>query len=361
MIKVKIQQLFLVSLCIFGIILIFLKNKYSMAGVETGLILCSSVLIPSLFPFMVLSSFMVKSGVSSILSWLFYPFTKWLFGLPPSSGAAIFMGFIGGYPIGASGANNLYKNGHISKSDAQKMLYFCVNAGPAFIVLAVGLGMFRSIQLGLLLLTSLILSSILLGILCNIFLPKEKPAAENTKNQSQPTNIMDAFVEATAESANTILQICGFTVLFSAMIAAISSLPIPNPLGELSRSILEVTNGCAFASKSSVLPLAAGILGFGGISVHCQIFVVARDIRPSYTKFLIARIISALLSALFIIPLEHLFPVAKDVFSNSVKPLPVFVSYSVQSSIALILMCIVFLFSINNKTKISPLDFIKKL
>ncbi|OJU13894.1 MAG: hypothetical protein BGN88_10870 [Clostridiales bacterium 43-6] len=360
MLKLKLKHIFLVLLCFLVIFLIFYKNEASMKSAETGLMLCSSVIIPALFPFMVLSSFMIKSGVSNILSFVFTPFTKYLFGLPKSTGTAILMAFIGGYPVGAVSAYSLYKSGEITKTEAQKMLYFCVNSGPAFIVLAVGVGMLHSFRAGILLLVTHILASFLLGIFCNLFVKKEAKTKRERKTMPQ-ANIMDAFVESTAESSQTILIICGFTVLFSSLIGVINSFPFAPAAKEILRSVLEVTNGCSFAASHFYLPLMAAILGFGGVSVHCQVFVAAREIRPSYLKFLFARLVCAAVSFIIIIPIESLFPVAKEVFSNDVKPMPVFLSYSLPSSVALLLMCVVFLFSIHAKNKKTPLDFFKHL
>ena len=83
-------------LCIVAACGILLLPQSAAAGAQTGLSFCAQVLIPSLFPFMVLSSFVVKSGLSSFLSKPLKPITQHLFHLPGCTGATIVMALVGG-------------------------------------------------------------------------------------------------------------------------------------------------------------------------------------------------------------------------------------------------------------------------
>ena len=83
-------------------------------GVTSGLELCLTRLLPATFPFVVLSSFCVYSGVSRILGTVLSPLTKWLFHLPGCCGSVILVGWLGGYPVGARGIVSLYQHGNIT-------------------------------------------------------------------------------------------------------------------------------------------------------------------------------------------------------------------------------------------------------
>ncbi len=48
--------------------------------------------------------------------------------------SALALGFVGGYPVGARTAIALYENGQCSKTEAERLLAFCNNSGPAFIL-----------------------------------------------------------------------------------------------------------------------------------------------------------------------------------------------------------------------------------
>ncbi|MFR2561531.1 MAG: nucleoside recognition domain-containing protein [Anaeromassilibacillus sp.] len=71
------------------------------AGAKRGIGYCVDILIPSHFPFMALSVFVVKSGLAASMGRLTAGPCRILFGLPGSAAAAIVMSMVGGYPVGA--------------------------------------------------------------------------------------------------------------------------------------------------------------------------------------------------------------------------------------------------------------------
>lgn len=133
-------------------------------GVSRGLSICSSVIIPSLFPFLVLAGFLVRSGVSQSLGRRLEKPTRKLFGLPGCCAAGILVGFIGGYPAGGVAVGQLVSQGDITPRQGRRMLRFCVNAGPAFVISAVGAGMLGSVRYGAVLFAAHIAASLLMGI-----------------------------------------------------------------------------------------------------------------------------------------------------------------------------------------------------
>ncbi len=93
-------------------------------GASNGISYCLYTLVPSLFPFMVLSSFIIHSGISKFIGKLLQPVIQFLFYLPGSAGSVIIMSMIGGYPVGARGCMSLLEQGAITQKQAQRMLYF---------------------------------------------------------------------------------------------------------------------------------------------------------------------------------------------------------------------------------------------
>ena len=123
----------------------------AMGAMRDGLKLCGNVIVPSLFPFFVLSSLVVELGMSRYLGRMFQPVMAPLFRVNGACASALALGFVGGYPVGARTAISLYQNGQCSKTEAERLLAFCNNSGPAFIFGVVGAGVFGSGALGLLL------------------------------------------------------------------------------------------------------------------------------------------------------------------------------------------------------------------
>ncbi|MGN0470971.1 MAG: nucleoside recognition domain-containing protein, partial [Acutalibacteraceae bacterium] len=82
-----------------AVLLIFPSS--SSEGVKNGLNYSANLLLPSLFPFMVLSSFVIRSGFSEFIGKALSPVIKFLFGLPAICSSAIILSFVGGFPVGA--------------------------------------------------------------------------------------------------------------------------------------------------------------------------------------------------------------------------------------------------------------------
>ena len=129
----------LVLLASLTLAFLLLKNpSVASRGIKNGLLTVGGVLIPSLFPFMTLACFIENSGVSEIIGRVLSPVVRIVFHLPEDTAATILMSFIGGFPVGAKMTDSLYREGKITSVEASRMYLFCINAGPAFTVSAVG-------------------------------------------------------------------------------------------------------------------------------------------------------------------------------------------------------------------------------
>ena len=133
-------------------------------GARTGLSLSFQMAVPALFPFFVAGALLTDTGVAAALgracAW---PLWK-LYGLPGESAGALVLGLTGGYPVGVQAAADLYAAGRLDKAQAEHLLGFCNNTGPAFIVGVCGAGVFGSVRAGLLLYALHILSALLTGL-----------------------------------------------------------------------------------------------------------------------------------------------------------------------------------------------------
>ncbi|MBQ9460228.1 MAG: sporulation protein, partial [Oscillospiraceae bacterium] len=87
-----------------------------------GLALCLQSVLPSLFPFFVLSSLLVSCGAGDACARAFGPAMRPLFGMGGSGALALAMGLAGGYPVGARTAAELYRDGALSRSEAERLL-----------------------------------------------------------------------------------------------------------------------------------------------------------------------------------------------------------------------------------------------
>lgn len=273
----KRKYLFIILILLIYSVSIAAFPSGSSSGALSGIKICCSVIIPSLFPF----------AVATII--IFEYISR---GIKPKNYTAIIMlfSFIGGYPVGSKLIENAYSSGIISKRKAELMLGYCVNSGPSFIIIFVGNGVLKNNTLGFILLVSNLLSSLIIFL---IYRQLEKSENRYDKGKIEKLNFSDSFVKATYDAAYSMIGICAFVVLFSSIIGTVTEIFSGGNIKQLTM-MLEVSNGIVQA-KGNIF-LISFLLGFAGISVHFQILSLCNKLKPNYMRFLFSRVLHGLLS-----------------------------------------------------------------
>ena len=310
----------------------------ALEAARNGLELCGNVIVPSLFPFFVLSSLVVDLGLAGYLGRLLEKLMRPLFRVNGACASALALGFIGGYPVGARTAISLYQNGMCSRTEAQRLLAFCNNSGPAFILGVVGAGVFASSRVGVLLCLAHALASVCVGVLFRFYPGDGKgrrgggaPAAP----RFQARRFTAVFTGAVKNSFLSTLNICAFVIFFTVvlqMLVTTGVLPgtarllglLLSPLGlteewarrlltglvEISSGVWTLTGEGTFRGR---LAMAAFLLGWAGLSVHCQVLSFLGDSGLSPRTYLAGKLLHGGLSALFVAGLARLLPLEAPV------------------------------------------------
>ena len=309
--------------------------QQSMEAAKTGLQLCYNVIIPSLFPFFVLSSLVVELGLAGYVGRALEGIMRLLFNVPGCCASAVALGFIGGYPVGARTAISLYEKGMCTKTEAERLLAFCNNSGPAFILGVVGAGIFSSSRVGVLLYLAHAAASLCIGILFRFYKRGEKGGEEKGRLNFQTQRLSVAFTGSVKNSFMSTLNICAFVVFFTVVIRMLlvsGALPalsgalstLLSPLGmteqwgeRLLTGVLEISSGVwslvGDGSLSGRLTMAAFMLGWAGISVHCQVLSFLGGSGLSVRTYLVGKMLHGGLSALFMGALTRVFPLEAQV------------------------------------------------
>lgn len=115
-----------------ALLLIYPKESLSFAA--TGLNLWFQKMIPTLLPFMIITSLMIKLHLSDSFARLFSPIMKPLFSVSDYGAYCIFVGFLCGFPMGAKVIAEQMQYGNLSKKEGQYLLSFCNNIGPIYYI-----------------------------------------------------------------------------------------------------------------------------------------------------------------------------------------------------------------------------------
>jgi len=287
----RAKIVFLVALIVLLNVMIIIYPGVALDAARYGLNLWWSRVMPGILPFVIGANVLMSLGVVRSLGRVLEPVMGRAFKVSGQGGFALIMGAISGYPIGAKIVCEMRTAGELSKNDAQRLLGFCNNAGPLFILGAVGVGMFASPQLGYLLLISHYIGAIALGLLLRLFASRKPSQSEYKKisltKQNEP--IGQILGSAVKNAMETMVVVGGFIVLFSVISALFGQLSVISyQLSVIFTGVLEMTNGLGMLSESTltryVVALASGFLSFGGLSILFQAnsFIAKTDLNPFY-------------------------------------------------------------------------------
>lgn len=322
------------------------------AGVTQGLSSCANTLVPSLFPFMVLSAYLAESGLASAVGKYLQPVTRFLFRQPGCAAAVILMGFVGGYPAGAKTVSRLLEQGELTREQAGRLLCFCVSAGPPFVLTAIGACMLGNPAAGAVLLWSVTLSGLLLG-LCTRFRGSAQPGAK-AKKAAPPSG--SPFVSSVMGAGRSMAAMCALVVGFSVLIQFLEDLGAvrwvarflllkgfhPGNSISLLPFLTEITAGCRTGAMAGAsLPLFAFALGWGGICVHLQVFSLFREFPLSRWVFRLFRFLHGLLSGVLCWLLLPFFPQAEAASSQWSSQLSAAASAPIPAVIVLFVLLLV--------------------
>lgn len=265
-------------------------------GAQSGLALCINAVIPSLLPFMVASSCIIRSGFSRPLGAAVSKILTPLTGISSDGCVCLVTGLLGGYGAGARAVFECYRKNYISKEEGESLLAFCNNAGPLFIMGTVGVSMFSSKSAGVLLLMVQIITALICARVFskNGCVQKQSVRAQWNIYKKNKPSIGGLVSTAAIESGSAIVTACTFIITFCAILEIL-------PMGSYSAlsGILEVTRGCSEASRlgSKMLPVVSALLYWGGLSVHFQASALSES-SFSMKKYYLGRIAGSALAYL---------------------------------------------------------------
>lgn len=286
------------------IVIIYLLSSPASAcdATRTGLLLWFNQVLPALFPFTVISSILLQSG---LLEWLDNWLSQKHFFFSSTELFIFFCGFLFGFPIGSKLSSDCFKNGLLSQKQAQILCCCTNNLSPAFVLGYVLVQKFHGEFSALFTLLILYIPSFLTGII--LLIPNRVSVQDHKKTASRFQLDMQIIDAGIISGFETLIKLCGYIVLFSILGSILQKYPgrPPMPLYILTTG-LEVTNGIAMLADS-VLPeniiyvLAISILSWGGLSGIAQAHSMLAPAGLSISRYLCLKLFCSAISVLLAI------------------------------------------------------------
>ncbi len=289
------------------------------SAAEKALNVCSDVVIPSLFPFIFCGNMFIALGAARIMEKTFSKIMRPFFGVSGAGALAFVLGIVSGYPVGAICASSLYQAGEISRQDAEKLLVFCNNSGPMFIIGGIGIKMFENYKLGVLIYAVNILSAIICGMIFrNYKISKVKQnVLPPARNESEIKIAAPDIGAAIVKSVNSILTICGFIIIFAVFTAKIPDFRWRGYIYSLFEIVGGLNELISVNNNIYIAPIVAFATAFSGISVMAQVYAVTESSGLSVLPYILGKIIQGLIAFVLTYILIRLIPFSRETFSST--------------------------------------------
>lgn len=311
--KLKILLSILLLVAIF---LFVLSPKENIEACLKGLLVWATALVPALLPFFFFTKLLSSLGVVELVSIHLAKITSKLFHTSGISAYIYCMSILTGYPMGAKLTADYYSLGLIDRGQAHRITTFTSTSGPLFIIGTVGIGMFQSAKIGLIVLIAHFVGAFLNGLVYRNYMYEPGSAVIMETRPPQKTSILEDTMMSTITS---MLIIGGYVALFFTIITMLNNYHILTPIQLFLKTILdllhlptgiaygmtngliEMTRGCldlvgTTRSTAIICISLSGIISFGGLSISCQALTFLRKFRIKIPFFFLQKTTHALLS-----------------------------------------------------------------
>lgn len=289
------------------LILLFAFPTACTTGAKNGLLLWFNTIIPSIFPFILLTGLLRAFNGIGYFEKIFGPLISLLFRCSKRGAYAVIIGFLCGYPLGAKAVADSYSLGYIDRHEADYLLTFCSNPSPMYLynyVLTASLG---APELAISLFFAVYLAAWFTGIIHYIlYFRKYRPLSQNTSVHIQdftPNMLMEQCI---MDSLTTIQKIGVYMIIFSMIGSLLFILPISSaPAKIILTGICEQTTGIhsiltpIFDTKIKTI-LATAFASFGGLAVAAQTYGVISSQGLSLKPHFSGKIIHTFLTCLIL-------------------------------------------------------------
>lgn len=289
-----------------GMLILILWPQRAVSSAADAVLLCLRTVVPSLFPFFVLSGLLsgaligIRNRSAACLGRLCR--------MQPGTESILVIGLLGGYPTGAQITAQAWRDGHLSQDQARMMLGFCSNAGPAFLFGICG---------------SLFSNPCMPWLLWGIHIASAVLTARSLPDAPSNGDILPSAAglslpEALDRALKNIARVCGWVVLFRILMDLLGRwlTDLPETLSVIVSGVLELTNGCMMLENVGPLwlrfYLCSLFLAFGGICVTLQTVSVAGELGIRY--YLRGKLLQTALTGIFSLVILLIF------FPSDCKP-----------------------------------------
>lgn len=298
----------------------------ALSGAKNGLLLWFNQVLPSLLPFLILSTLFLSTGLSDSIASHLSPVLSPVFRCSPSGCYAVVIGLLAGLPVGAKTIASLVSARRITKKEGQYLLPLCNNPSPLFLLGFISVSVLGRPDLRYPILCIVTVSSVLAAMIT-----RPRTASDTNRNftrtHTSATFASDTvsaglseksfrfsflLLDSSIEQAFSVLtRVGGYIILFSVLANLLTKLPLPLPILACLGSFLEITTGSSALSALNLpqtvqIPLITGFVTFGGLSTAAQTKSVLAGTKFPFAHYLLTKALAGLIAGGFMYLFLHI-------------------------------------------------------
>ena len=230
-------------------------------------------LFPSLFPFFILSEFLINYNFAYNINLFFSKLFSFLFKINPNSSYIVILSLFSGLPSNAKFINDAYNDNIIDSNEATKLLAFTFFPNPLFVLNTIGIIVFDSFLIGVKILVSIYVSNFIVGfIIRNKYISNSSNKIIKRKKLSFSETLKNSIVNAFSSSMIILGSIVVFTTLYNLFLPL---MPFNNMVNSIILSFVEMTSGINMLSilninNNLMIILIGSSVCFTGLCVLSQ-------------------------------------------------------------------------------------------
>lgn len=292
----KYSNLFIIIITFFFTIEVLINKVLIITTISFSLNLWIKNILPSLFPFFIISNILVTYNFTNYIPNTITNFFSKLFHIKKEAILVFFLSIVSGFPSNAKITRQMYDLNILNEKEAAHILSFTHFSNPLFILTTVSILFYHNKKIGLIILLSHYISNIIVGIILrnnNLNINNIITTYNNNINFSK------VFINSIKNSIETIIFICGILTTFLIISAIITNIFNINKV--LINSLLEITIGLKELSYYNLndkylAMLSSSIISLGGLSILTQVKAQLIDTNISIKPYIKGRIYQSIFS-----------------------------------------------------------------
>lgn len=286
------------------ILIVFILNiKVVINSTYEASILFFKKVFITIFPFIILCDILIYFNYHLFIKRIFGKLINKIFNIDSNTSIIFILSVLTSHPSNAVYIKNLLDNKLIDIKTANRILIYTYFPSIAFVIGVIGISLYNSFKIGLLLWIICFINNIFIGL----YLRKDNSYIESITNETKNISFFECFKLSIVKAINTSFIILGNLIVFTIIInLLVKYVSINSTILSILIGFLELTSGVISISKLSIpfnikFALTSLILNFSSLSILFQSFSILSDYKINIKKTLTIKLMFGIIIFLLLI------------------------------------------------------------